>query len=79
MSWADVEFENDDKAMAEPNYDREELELEDVNARRSDARFVTPDGNPQYADSLEKSIEKTHQRPEGLTTRTWKQTMTQVF
>ena len=32
--------------MVEPNGDREELELEDANARRSDARYMTPERNP---------------------------------
>ena len=45
-AWADVEFENDDTAVAEPIDDREELELEDANAQRPDARFVTPERNP---------------------------------
>ena len=45
-AWADVEFENEDKEMAEPNEDREELELEDVNHRKADAGFMTPDRNP---------------------------------
>ena len=45
-AWADVEFEIDDTAMAEPNDDQEELELEDANTRRSHARFMTPERNP---------------------------------
>ena len=36
-AWADVDIENEDKEMAEPNDDREELELEDANIRKSDA------------------------------------------
>ena len=63
MAWADAEFETDDTAMAEPNDVREELELEDANAQRSDARFMTPERNAQYVDSLEKLTKKTHQRP----------------
>ena len=46
ITWADVEFENEDKDMVEPNDDRAELELEDANARNSDARFMTPERNP---------------------------------
>ena len=43
---ADVEFSKDDKETVEPNNDREELELEDANTRKSDARFMTPEGIP---------------------------------
>ena len=46
MAWADAEFEADDAAMVEPNDDREELEFEDANTRRSDARYMTPERNP---------------------------------
>ena len=45
-AWADVEFENGDNKMAEPNVDREELELEEANTRKPDARFMTPARNP---------------------------------
>ena len=44
-AWADVDFENEDKEMAEP-FDREELELQDANTRRSNARFMTSERNP---------------------------------
>ena len=42
-AWADDEFENEEKEMAAPNDDREELELEDASAHKPDARFMTPE------------------------------------